>query len=465
MYYSEDTIIALATAPGTGAIAVIRLSGKEAIATTAKMFNPRDKTTDLTRVASHSIHLGWLVNGGEIVDEVLVSVFRNPRSYTGEDVVEISCHGSRFIQESIVQLFIDNGIRHAEAGEFTLRAFLNGKMDLSQTEAVADLIDSQNKVMRDIAIKQMRGGFSNDLQNIRKKLVHFASLIELELDFAEEDVVFVKREDLLQLVDESIRYLQPLITSFQLGNAIKNGVTTTIVGAPNAGKSTLLNALINEERAIVTDIAGTTRDTLEEVWVIEGITFRFIDTAGLRETSDTIEKIGVAKALEKVAQSSIYIYVFDASNKTVSGVISELKTLPRDIPHLIVANKSDLIPESVVQNIRNSELQHYSTTGEILFISARQAETASVKKALLQLIQADALQSGQSIVTNARHYEALSRAKQSLETVKQGLRNNLSGDLLSVDIRQALDAIGSITGEITSDDLLGNIFKNFCIGK
>jgi len=465
--YINDTIIALATAQGVGAIAVIRLSGAEAIAITNTFFKARNTTKDLTKVASHTVHLGYLKNKKTIIDEVLVTVFKNPHSYTGEDVIEISCHGSTYIQQDIVQLFLENGVRHANPGEFTLRAFLNAKMDLSQTEAVADLINAQSEVTRDVAIKQMRGGFSNDLKKIREKLIHFASMIELELDFSEEDVEFADRKELISLVSDSITYLTTLITSFKLGNVIKNGINTTIVGRPNAGKSTFLNALLNEERAIVTDIAGTTRDTLEEILVIDGIEFRFIDTAGLRKTTDIIEKIGVEKALEKVSKSSIYIYLFDLSKMSVAEVKEDLDNLPKEIPHLVVANKVDLASDALISAFKHSDIASLSSNAKVLYISAKNNNelTTLLKVDLLKIIAADKVNTNQTIITNSRHYEALSKAKIELLQVQNALLADVSGDLLSVDIRQALFYIGSITGEVTTDDLLGNIFANFCIGK
>ena len=449
----------MATAQGVGAIAVIRLSGSKAIETTQRLFQAKNKTIDLNLVPSHSIHLGYLKDGDKILDEVLVSIFKNPHSYTGEDVVEISCHGSIYIQQAIVQLFIEKGMRHAEAGEFTLRAFLNAKMDLSQTEAVADLINSQSEAAKNIAIKQLRGGFSNDLKKLREKLIHFASLIELELDFSEEDVEFADRLELIKLVEESLDYISELIASFKLGNAIKNGINTTIVGRPNAGKSTLLNALLNEERAIVTEIAGTTRDTLEEVLNIDGIQFRFIDTAGLRDTTDTIEKLGVKRALEKVRLSNIYLYLFDIAALSLAEVKADLKELPTDIPRIIIANKTDLASKTKLQDFKDLDR-------DLLFISAKNDKhTNTLKDALFSKLNLNLLATTPTIVSNARHYEALRKTEAALLQVKKGLKNKISGDLLAIDLRQALYYLGSITGEISTDDLLGNIFSRFCIGK
>lgn len=457
--YYKDTIIALATAQGVGAIAVIRLSGSKAIEVTNQLFYARKTTTDLMQVPSHSIHLGILKDSESILDEVLVSIFKNPHSYTGEDVVEISCHGSIYIQQAIIQVFIKKGIRQADAGEFTLRAFLNGKMDLSQTEAVADLIDSQSKAAKDIAIKQLRGGFSNDLKIVREKLMYFASLIELELDFSEEDVQFADRKALIQLVDESLTYIHELSQSFQLGNVIKKGIPTTIIGRPNAGKSTLLNALLNEERAIVTAIPGTTRDTLEELINIKGIQFRFIDTAGLRETDDIIEKIGVKRALEKVNLSSIYIYLFDISSVTIEEVNNDLRTLPTSIPRIVVANKTDLVADEKLAIYQKSNL-------DFVFISAKNdASIDLLKERLFTDLNLNSIATTPTIISSLRHYEALENTLDELKLVKTGLENGLSGDLLAIDIRQALFYIGSITGEVSTDDLLGTIFSKFCIGK
>jgi len=456
---TEDTIIALATPYGMGAIAVIRLSGSEAIKLSNRFFKSKFGKKDLTKVVSHSVHLGYLKNGETVLDEILISIFKNPHSYTGEDLVEISCHGSTYIQQAIIQLFIENGARAAEAGEFTMRAFLNGKMDLSQTEAVADLIHSQSEAAKNVAINQLKGGFSNELKLLKNQLIHFASLVELELDFAEEDVTFADRKQLETLVINAIYMVSQLANSFKIGNAIKNGVNTAIVGKPNAGKSTLLNSLLNEERAIVTEIAGTTRDTLEEILQIEGILFRFIDTAGIRETSDVIEKIGVNKALDKLHTSDIFIYLFDTQSSTLDELKEALESLPKHKPHIIVGNKLDISnPEKVAV--------FHKYDSKILFISAKDTKSIEILKTqLIHTLDLHKIDTSATIITNARHFDALQKIKNSLEEVLLGLKNGVSSDLLAIDLRQALYHIGSITGEITSDDILGNIFANFCIGK
>jgi tRNA modification GTPase len=458
-YSTQDTIIALSTPYGMGAIAMIRMSGPESIALTNRFFESKFGKKDLTQMDSHTVHLGYIHDGNQPIDEVLVSIFKNPNSYTGEDLVEISCHGSTYIQHSILQHFVANGVRPAEAGEFTMRAFLNGKMDLSQTEAVADLIHAQSEAAKNVALKQLKGGFSNELSEVKKQLIHFASLIELELDFAEEDVEFADRKQLENLVQKTILHVEQLTKSFQLGNAIKNGINTTIVGRPNAGKSTLLNTLLNEERAIVTEIAGTTRDTLEETIHVKGFLFRFIDTAGLRETEDIVEKIGVAKALEKLHQSDLFIYLFDANVTNLDVLSDDIQNLPTHIPHLIVGNKNDLISLE-----KKSEINEIDK--EIVLISAQLKEDIEIlKDKLLEKLALHKIDTSATIITNARHYDALIQVKVSLVEVLRGLKEGMSGDLLSIDLRQALYHLGSITGEITSDDILGNVFANFCIGK
>ena len=456
---NNDTIVALSTPYGVGGIAVVRLSGDQAISITQCLFKPKFGTKDLSKADSHTVHYGYIVDNDKTVDEVLIAIFKSPNSYTGEDVVEVSCHGSPIVQQEMVQTFIDYGARAAEAGEFTQRAFLNGKLDLSQTEAVADLIHAQSQLSKDIALNQLRGGFSNDLQEIRKKLLEFASLIELELDFSEEDVEFADRTQLETLVRSTLTKVEQLTHSFKLGNAIKNGINTAIVGKPNAGKSTLLNALLNEERAIVTEIPGTTRDTLEETMHINGILFRFIDTAGLRETQDIVEKIGVERARKSIEQSQVFIYLFDVSHTTLEELKNEIDTLPKTIPYIIVGNKSD--------NLSNDALERFKLFDQdMMFISALKKENIDVlKQRLIELLSLDHIDSSATIVTNARHYNALQESSKVLQEVLNSLVHGISGDLLAVDLRQALHHLGSITGEITGDDILGNIFTNFCIGK
>ena len=451
---SLDTICALSTPHGVSAIALIRLTGKDSIETVNKCF-----TKDISNAKGYTVHYGSILNNSKIVDDVIVTVFKGPNSFTGENTVEIACHGSLFIQQRIIEVLLQCGARLAEAGEFSKRAFFNGKFDLSQTEAIADLIHSQSEAAHQIAVQQMRGGFSNDLKNLRDQLIHFASLIELELDFAEEDVEFADRTELINLVNTVADLVTRLAQSFKLGNAIKNGVNTAIVGRPNAGKSTLLNALLNEERAIVSDIAGTTRDTIEETLILEGVEFRFIDTAGLRETTDTIEQIGVQRALAEVKKSAVYIYLFDLDDLTLSEVKKDLSELPNEIAHIVVANKVDVASEQQIEAFKNSDLNP-------VFISAKNNNAIhELQEQLLKTIDISALSGKQTIVTNIRHFEALKRAEEDLLKVTEGLQNGLSGDFIAMDIRQALHHLGTITGEVSTDDLLGNIFANFCIGK
>ncbi|RSK40281.1 tRNA uridine-5-carboxymethylaminomethyl(34) synthesis GTPase MnmE [Mangrovimonas spongiae] len=460
---NNDTIIALATPSGAGAIAVLRVSGKDAITISAKLFKSIHGKK-LTQQKTHTIHLGHIVDGKKELDEVLVSVFKNPQSYTGEDVVEISCHGSPYIQQEILQLFLRNGCRMADAGEFTLRAFLNGKLDLSQAEAVADLISSDNEASHKIAMQQMRGGFSSEIAKLREELLNFASLIELELDFAEEDVEFADRTQFKALVDRISFVLKRLIDSFAVGNVIKNGIPVAIVGEPNVGKSTLLNALLNEERAIVSDIAGTTRDTIEDEISIGGIGFRFIDTAGIRETKDEVESIGIKKTFEKIEQSQVTVYLFDSSNsisnlEQVTLEIEKIKNKYPQKPLLIIANKIDRLDDTQLARLQN----------EIEGVHLLSAKTGfgveSLTHSLLELINQGALRNNETIVTNTRHYDALLKALEEIKKVSEGIDEGLSGDLMAIDIRQALYHLGEITGQVTNDELLGNIFANFCIGK
>lgn len=452
-----DNIVALATPSGTGAIAVIRVSGQDAITLVDKLFKSiKDKK--LVEQKSHTIHLGNIVDGDKILDEALVSIFKGPHSYTGENVVEISCHGSPFIQQQIIQLLLRNGCRAASAGEYTLRAFLNGKMDLSQAEAVADLIASDSEAAHDIAMQQMRGGFSNEIQELRQELLNFASLIELELDFSQEDVEFADRTQFNELLTKISNVLKKLIDSFALGNVIKNGIPVAIVGQPNVGKSTLLNVLLNEERAIVSEIAGTTRDTVEDHISIKGIGFRFIDTAGIRETVDVVEKIGIERTFDKIEKARLIIYLFDGMdfNKT------ELEQLQQRYPNkqlLPICNKMDLLNPNQKEKIE-SEIPN------VLFLSAKYKEGISeLESRLLALVDSGALSGDTTIITNSRHYDALLKALEEIQKVKEGLDMELSSDLMAIDIRQALYYLGEITGSVTTDDLLGNIFSNFCIGK
>ena len=462
----NDTIIALATPAGAGAIAVIRISGKDAISLAGPFFRSiRGK--DLKKQKSHTIHLGHIVENGKILDEVLVSLFKGPHSYTGEDVIEISCHGSPYIQQQIIQLFLRNGCRTAQAGEFTLRAFLNGKMDLSQAEAVADLIASENEASHQIAMQQMRGGFSHEIGNLREQLLNFASLIELELDFAEEDVEFADRGQFNVLLLKIQEVLKRLIDSFAVGNVIKNGIPIAIVGEPNVGKSTLLNALLNEERAIVSDIAGTTRDTIEDEISIGGIGFRFIDTAGIRETEDVVEGIGIKKTYEKIEQAQVVILLVDglemASHpQKLANSIEELDKIRNAYPEkplLVVANKIDKLERSDIELLR-------SKISDLFLLSAKSGTgVEDLKSHLLDFINTGALRNSETIVTNTRHYNALLKALEEIERVQFGMDHNTPSDLLAIDIREALYHLGEITGQVTNDELLGNIFANFCIGK
>jgi tRNA modification GTPase len=453
MTNTEETIVALATPAGVGAIGVIRLSGPDAIKIADSVF----KGKDLTKQQSHTIHFGRIVDGDVILDEVLASLFIAPKSYTRDNVVEISCHGSNYIIESIIKLLIKNGARSAKAGEFTLRAFLNGQLDLSQAEAVADLIASNSKASQQVALQQLRGGFSNQLQTLREQLVQFASLIELELDFAEEDVEFANRDQLKKLIYEINRVIVALIQSFELGNAIKQGVNTVIAGRPNAGKSTLLNALLNEERAIVSHIPGTTRDTIEEILNINGINFRLIDTAGIREATDAIEKIGVERTMEKIEQSALLVYVYDADQMTVAELNSDLESLQRPgVTMLVVANKADLLSPDKLAAL---------TQSQALLISAKEkTHIDELKSTIYHSAVKDQLDGNETLVTNIRHLEALQKTEQALARVLNGI-DTVTSDFLSMDIKQALHYLGEITGAVTTDDLLENIFSKFCIGK
>jgi len=452
-FAAQDTILALATASGVGAIAVLRLSGKEAISICNQVF----KGKDLTQVESHTAHFGTIRDGEKIIDEVLVTVFIAPKSFTKENVIEISCHGSPYIIKEIMRVLLSNGARLAKAGEFTKRAFLNGQFDLAQAEAVADLIAADSEISHKAALNQMRGGFSQEIKNLRQELIHFASLIELELDFSEEDVEFANRDDLRALIEKLKLAINKLISSFDLGNVIKNGVPTVIAGKPNAGKSTLLNALLNEDRAMVSDIAGTTRDVIEDEINIEGISFRFIDTAGLRNTEDKLEAMGIERTRQKMKEASLIIYLFDAlevDSDQLSVISLELKEL--GIPIIYVANKID----------KGFDLTAFESVGDIVAISAAQKTgIETLKTKLLEAVNADGFKTGNTIVTNVRHYDALLQTRNSLEAVLTGMDNQVTGDFLAMDIRQSLHYLGEIVGEITHEDLLDNIFSKFCIGK
>jgi len=459
-YDLQDTIVALATPPGVGAIGVIRLSGKAAIEIANSVFYGKD----LTKQASHTIHLGTVrTEKQQIIDEVLMSLFVAPKSYTKENVVEVSCHGSSYIIQQLIQLFIEKGARMAQPGEFTLRAFLNGQMDLSQAEAVADLIASNSASAHALAMQQMRGGFSDEIQKLRQELLDFASLIELELDFSEEDVEFADRKELKALVVKIQSLIKSLIDSFQLGNVIKKGVNTVIAGRPNAGKSTLLNALLQEERAIVSDIAGTTRDTIEEILNIQGIEFRLIDTAGIRDAQDQIEAVGVQKTMEKVQQSAILVYVFDAMKLSSEEVQKDLKALQEPNQTIVlVPNKMDLNPY-----LRPDEyISDLVPIKNIVTASALNKQNIQyLKETLYQTVITEQINLDNPIVSNTRHLAALQNAHHSLTEVLNSMEMGVTSDFVAMDIRRALYFLGEIVGEVSTDDLLGNIFSNFCIGK
>ena len=452
----DDTIVAVATAAGPGAIAIIRLSGSKSIGIINGLFPSKN----LDEMPSHTLHVGMLHDGKKNIDEVVVSLYKSPRSYTGEHVVEISCHGSPFIQQQVLEACIKNGARLAKAGEFTQRAFLNGKMDLTQAEAVADLIASNTAASQQAALHNIRGGFSNVLKKLREELIQFAALIELELDFSEEDVEFADRKKFYELIDSARKTTQELVESFQLGNVIRNGVSVAIVGKPNAGKSTLLNTLLNENRAIVSDIAGTTRDTIEEVVNIDGILFRLIDTAGIREGSDdTIERIGIEKSKEKISMSDEVLYIFDVNTETRAGLEAAVALIAeKNRNYLLVGNKADLEEEQVLEG-------KFPGT-DILYISAKQKYHINLlKQTLVDKVIKGSLDTESSIVTNARHYEALKMVQDALQSILTGLDKRISGDLLAPDIHRCLYHISEITGDVSNEDVLDYIFSKFCIGK
>ena len=458
---NQDTIIALATPNGLGAISVLRISGKQSISVTEKVFKAKNNKL-LSKQDSHTVHLGHLIKKGHQLDEVLVTLFKGPHSYTGENTIEISCHGSTYIQKEIINLFIDNGIRVANPGEFTLRAFLNGKMDLNQAEAVADLIASENEGSHKLAMQQMKSGFSDDLKKLRTELLHFSSMIELELDFSQEDVEFVERGEFKKLTNKIKLELNTLINSFQSGNVLKNGISVAIAGKPNAGKSSLLNTLLNDEKAIVSDIPGTTRDSIEDSLIIQGINFRFTDTAGLRETTDFIESKGIEKTINKIKNAKILLYLFDTNDTNVNEIKSSINNFKRDdLSIILVRNKIDLI------NQNSKLLDDIKSISKSQLLEIEATDAKSVESLKIRLINEVELLNPYTdiIISNSRHYEALIKALRAIEEVNEGLVDNVSGDLLSVDIRRSIDHLSEITGEITNDDVLGNIFANFCIGK
>jgi tRNA modification GTPase len=471
----HETICAIATPPGMGAIAVIRLSGPEALPVCESVFMPKKNGLKISKVPTHTIHFGTIMNGKELLDEVLVSVFRSPHSYTGEDAVEISCHGSSYIQQKIVELLIGKGARLARPGEFTLRAFLNGRFDLSQAEAVADLIAASSRSAHDLALQQMRGGFSKKISGLRARLLDFVSLIELELDFSQEDVEFADRAALVKLLNEIKSEIVHLVSSFSYGNVLKTGIPVAIIGKPNVGKSTLLNAILNEERAIVSEIPGTTRDTIEDTIVIHNYAFRFIDTAGLRHSTDRIESEGIERTYEKIRQAKVVLYVFDVRDaegiehragghggmeawKHGSGEAGKTTVKVEENKFILIANKSDLLEETP-SHLKELLEQH------CIFISAKRKENINIiLERLVEVVGRMEIRDN-AIVSNVRHYEALNGVLQSVDAVLAGLTAGLSGDLLTIDLRTALYHLGEITGEITTNEILGNIFGRFCIGK
>ncbi len=452
----DDTIVALATPPGVGAIGIIRLSGNKAISIVSELFPSKN----LLEQGSHTLHVGFLKDGPDLLDETVVSIYKSPKSYTGENIVEISCHGSPYIQQQIIGACIKQGARLAKAGEFTQRAFLNGKLDLTQAEAVADLISSNTAASQKAALHTIRGGFSENLKALRERLLKFSALIELELDFSQEDVEFADRKQFYELIDELKQSTDTLVNSFQLGNVIKNGVSVAIVGKPNAGKSTLLNSLLNENRAIVSDIPGTTRDTIEEILNIDGILFRLIDTAGIRkQTNDKIENAGIERSLEKMKEADIVIYLFDVNND--KGEIERWKqeAEQKALKFLLVANKIDELGEALSKD-------KFGGIENVIFISAKgNLHTPVLKEKMVDLVLQGKVQAENTIITNARHYHALKEVSKSLTDIKEGLDNKLPGDLLALDIRRCLYYLGEITGEITNEDQLDYIFSKFCIGK
>ena len=464
---NQDTICAIATAQG-GAIGSIRVSGPEAITITGRIFTPAKSGKLLSEQKPYTLTFGRIYNGEEMIDEVLVSLFRAPHSYTGEDSTEITCHGSSYILQQVMQLLIKNGCRMAQPGEYTQRAFLNGKMDLSQAEAVADLIASSSAATHRLALSQMRGGFSKELTTLREKLLNFTSMIELELDFSEEDVEFADRSALRRLADEIEEVIARLANSFSVGNVIKNGVPVAIIGETNAGKSTLLNVLLNEDKAIVSDIHGTTRDVIEDTVNIGGITFRFIDTAGIRETSDTIESLGIERTFQKLDQAEIVLWMIDSADAISQLTLLSDKILPR-CEHkqlILVFNKVELINETQKNELASQFSEHIGSEIESIFISAKQRlHTDELQQRLVAAAHLPTVTQNDVIVTNVRHYETLTRALDAIHRVQEGLDANISGDFLSQDIRECIFHLSDIAGEVTNDMVLQNIFAHFCIGK
>ena len=462
----SDTICAPATPPGSSAIAVLRVSGKDTFRIAAKIFTAKKKGFDLQKADTHTLHYGTISGKGKLIDDVLLSVFKKPHSYTGEDSVEISCHGSAFIVQKVLALLLDSGCRMAQPGEFTLRAFLNGKLDLSQAEGVGDLIAANSRASHKLALDQMRGGFSKKIKELRDQLMQFASLIELELDFSEEDVEFADRTALKKLMDEIRGEVQVLADSFAEGNVLKSGIPVAIIGKPNVGKSTLLNAILNEEKAIVSDIPGTTRDAIEDTIVIDGLAFRFIDTAGLREAGDRIETIGIERTYEKIRQAKVILYMFDINDTDCMDVKESLEAFKRQLGEegmnekhfILIANKIDRLMKTPRHFKKMVEF-------ECIFISAKRKENISmISESLVKVISTDTEEDA-VIVSNARHHEALTGVLEALNDIDEGFKKDIPSDLIATDIRKALYHLGEITGEVSTDELLGNIFSRFCIGK
>lgn len=466
--YTTDTICAVSTAPGVGGVAVIRVSGKDAIDIVARIFRPFNPNKSLLTQKAYTLSYGTIHKGDEQIDDVIISLFRAPHSFTGENTIEITCHGSVYIQQQIMQLLIENGSRTAHPGEFTQRAFLNGKMDLSQAEAVADLIASTSAATHRLALSQMRGGFSKELGKLRLELLNFVSLMELELDFSEEEVEFADRSALLTLADDIKTIIRRLADSFSVGNAVKNGVPVAIIGETNAGKSTLLNALLNEEKAIVSDIHGTTRDVIEDTITLQGVSFRFIDTAGIRETEDTIESIGIQRSFSKMEQASIVLWMIDSSSETDALIALGENILNRIDPNrlILVFNKADLLSADELREKAEALTDALGNNLPYLAISAKNGlHITELEQKLVEASHIPEIGQNDVIVTNMRHYEALVNALQAINRVIDGLTNGISGDFVSQDIRECMFYVGEITGDISPDDVLGNIFKNFCIGK